>query len=597
MHSTLLLVILGALAASDWKEARFGDKPLLLDPRCEPLSTAPLGPLVKLGNGNVLAVDDAQALASKDEGKTWTARPLFQNSDKFRCREERALLRTRDGALILAFLNVKELVFQWDQVQGGPRPECRLPVYITRSLDDGNTWEEPQLLQDGYCGALRNMIQLRGGRVVLASQVAVTSPGRHVSLAYVSDDEGKSWKKSNLIDLGEYGQFGDHGGGIEATLAELKDGRLWMLLRTYRGCFTEAFSEDQGLTWKDIRPSKIAASGSPGLLRRLQDGRLVLLWNRFIDPVKRTGRREQLSMAFSDDDGRTWTDPAVVAYDPMKPGDQEPKHRIAYPYLYEHIPGELWVTTMQGPLRVKLREDDFCPRRLSDKTYPVRFVEAAKITLDGRADEPEWAEAHVEKGFTFPWKDIPAPATEFRAICDKTHLYFHFRVHDEDIVVLEKLRDEEDAVFEDRAEWYFARDDKLNDYYCVEVDSRGRPFDYRGAYYRRLDPSWHLEGLEAKAAGLPQGYEVEIRMPLASLQAMGLPSLLAGQKVRCGLYRAEFSHDRSGRKVVARESIHNRGRQLDGPPPIEAWMSWVDPQTVEPDFHVPSSLGFLQLAK
>ena len=96
-----------------------------------------------------------------------------------------------------------------------------------------------------------------------------------------SDDEGQTWKRSNLIDLGDYGGYGDHGGGIEPTLAQLHDGRLWMLIRTYRGCFTEAYSDDEGLTWKDIRPSAIEASGSPGQLRRLQSGRLVLLWNRY----------------------------------------------------------------------------------------------------------------------------------------------------------------------------------------------------------------------------------------------------------------------------------------------------------------------------
>lgn len=597
MCGTLFIVVLTALGATDWKEVALHDKPILLDPRCEQLPTDLLGPFVKLGDGSVLAVDDTQVRVSKDEGKTWIARSLFQPAGKFQCRGERALLRTREGTLILAFLNVREMVFKWDQSKGGPQSECRLPVYITRSLDNGNTWEEPRQIQDGYCGALRNMIQLRSGHVVLASQVAVGNPGRHVSMTYVSDDEGSTWKRSNLIDLGEYGRYGDHGGGIEATLVELKDGRLWMLLRTYRGCFTEAFSEDQGLTWKDIRPSAIEASGSPGLLWRLQDGRLSLFWNRYIDKEKRTGRREQLSMAFSEDEGRTWTEPVAIAYDPMKPGDKEPQHRLSYPYVYEHIPGELWVTTMQGPLRIKLREDDFFPRRLSTKTYQVRYVENVRLTLDGRADEPEWAQANVEKGFMFPWKKVPAPLTEFRALCDKKHLYFHFRAQDEDIVVLAKLRDKEDAVFEDRVEWYFARDDKLKDYFCVEVDSRGRPFDYRGSYYRQLDPSWHLVGLETKASPLPQGYEVEVRIPLASLEAIGLPSLLEGEKVRCGLYRAEFSHDRSGRKVVIQESIHNRGRQLDGPPPIEAWISWVDPETVEPDFHVPSSLGFLQLAK
>jgi len=597
MRYLLLLTLIGAAQNPPWTEVQSGGKTILVHPKCRPLATSLLGPFVKLGDGSVLAVDRDRVLFSRDDGKSWSARALFAEPEKYQCRDERAVLRTREGTLIVAFMNQKEMVFRWDQKRGGPQPGCRLPVYVTRSTDDGHTWEEPRLVQDGYCGALRSMIQLRSGRVVLGCQDAVANPGRHACMTYVSDDQGETWKKSNVIDLGKYGGYGDHGGAIEPTLAELKDGRLWMLIRTYRGCFSEAFSSDGGLTWKDVRPSKIDASGAPGQLRRLQSGRLVLFWNRFIDKAKRTGRREQLSMAFSEDDGRTWTEPVVVAYDPKKPGNKQHQHRLSYPHVYEHVPGELWVTTMQGPLRIKVFEDDFLPRRLSAETYRVRYLPGAKMQLDGRADEPEWSRAEVQKHFIFPWKKTAAPPTEFRALCDDEHLHFTFRVEDADVVVLERLRDEEDEVFEDRVELYFGRDDAMKDYYCIEVDSRGRAFDYHASYYRRLDPKWKWKGLATKASPLEAGYVVEGRIPLASFQALGFPPLRPGAKIRCGLYRAEFRHDRSGRPVEQRESIHNRGRKLDGPPPIEAWMSWIDPKTEEPDFHVPTSLGWLEIVK
>lgn len=238
-----------------------------------------------------------------------------------------------------------------------------------------------------------------------------------------------------------------------------------------------------------------------------------------------------------------------------------------------------------------------CPRAEAGdtKTYQVRYLPAAKITVDGRADEPDWSRANVEKGFIFPWKRAAAPATEFRALCDDRHLYFTFRVQDADIFVLDKLRDEEDEVFEDRVEMYFSRDDQMKNYYCIEVDSRGRVFDYRGSYYRQLDPKWNCKGVEAKGTLVKGGYVVEGRIPLASLEALGFPPLRPGAKIRYGLFRAEFSHDPSGRPAAQRGTIHNRGRRLDGPPPLEEWMSWVDPKTKEPDFHVPSSLGFLEV--
>jgi hypothetical protein len=234
------------------------------------------------------------------------------------------------------------------------------------------------------------------------------------------------------------------------------------------------------------------------------------------------------------------------------------------------------------------------PGKPSDQTYPVRWLPGAKIVLDGRADEPAWKDAAEDKRFTFPWKRAVAPDTAFRALCDGTNLFFSFRVQDADVVVLGKLRDKADEVFEDRVEVYLSRDDQMRTYFCFEIDSRGRVFDYRGAFYRHLEPSWKFEGLEAKASLLPKGYEIEGRVPLRSLTALGFPAVRPGARLRCGLYRAEFSHDRSGRPVEQKASLHNLGRQPEGLPPIEEWISWVDPKTREPDFHVPASLGWLE---
>jgi hypothetical protein len=112
--------------------------------------------------------------------------------------------------------------------------------------------------------------------------------------------------------------------------------------------------------------------------------------------------------------------------------------------------------------------------------------------------------------------------------------------------------------------------------------------------------AWTLSDQTYRVRHLPQtaipgGYAVEGRIPLASLEQLGFPRLRPGVTIRCGLYRAEFSHDRSSRPVEPKETIHNRGRKSVGSPPIEHWISWVDPQTPEPDFHVPSSLGRLKI--
>src|SRR5690606_20053438 len=103
------------------------------------------------------------------------------------------------------------------------------------------------------------------------------NPGHHTTVTYTSKTNGLNWIRSNVIDLGGVGH---HSGAMEATIEQLRDGRIWMLIRTNWGVFWEAFSENEGLTWKQFRPTDIDASSTPGLLTRLKSGRLFLVWNR-----------------------------------------------------------------------------------------------------------------------------------------------------------------------------------------------------------------------------------------------------------------------------------------------------------------------------
>jgi acyl-CoA thioesterase-1 len=75
--------------------------------------------------------------------------------------------------------------------------------------------------------------------------------------------------------------------------------------------------------------------------------------------VKRLARREELSIAFSENDGLTWTTPQVIARQRTPEGKRESQYWISYPYVFEPAPGRLWISTMQGPLRVELDEQDF----------------------------------------------------------------------------------------------------------------------------------------------------------------------------------------------------------------------------------------------
>ena len=337
-----------------------------IDARATWMPDFQMGPFVRLGDGRLLTVDSEQCLISADEGKHWQAHAMFKDPSKFKIRGERALIRTSKGVVILAFLNDREKHWTWDN-KLHDAPGATLPTYVMRSVDGGLTWEAPQKLHDDWTGAIRDILETKNGRVVFTTMKMLHHPGRHSVLTYCSDDQGRTWKASNVIDLGGEGT---HGGVMEATIVELKDGRLLMLLRTNWMRFWRAESTDGGLTWHPLGPSNIPASSSPGMLKRLDDGRIVLVWNRpfpagessyplrggggILSAVPADWYRSELSMAFSDDECKTWSQPMVIARNA-----RNPRAWLAYPYVFEASPGVLWITTMQGGVRLKLRETDF----------------------------------------------------------------------------------------------------------------------------------------------------------------------------------------------------------------------------------------------
>ena len=329
------------------------------------------GPFVRLPDGNILTVDGTKSYISTDEAKTWPKEyPVFSDTSKFTIGSP-VLIQTRSGVIILAFTNGKERAnWNW-RSDIHDSPGAILPTYAVRSVDGGKTWQHLQKLHSEWTGMIRDIIETKDGSVVFTSMIMRHNPGHHTVLTYTTKDDGKSWVASNIIDLGG---IGNHGGVMESTLVQLKNNSLWMLLRTNMGNFWQAFSNDQGITWKNIGPTNIDASSSPGLIKRLKSGRLVLVWNRlYMDKQKEyhlrggdsnlselpvSWQREELSIMFSDDDGNSWSTPKVIAK-----AHNDTKKWLSYPFIFEVKPGELWITTLQCDLRIRLYEKDFIAGR------------------------------------------------------------------------------------------------------------------------------------------------------------------------------------------------------------------------------------------
>ncbi|WP_438479736.1 sialidase family protein [Oleiharenicola lentus] len=306
-----------------------------------PLRFDLMGPFINLPDGGVLAVDGNATRTSHDDGQTWSNPvPLFPAEANLELRPERALVSTKQNTLVLVFIDNKDRVWQWVKDDPNVLQKNTLNVWAVRSVDGGKTWIDLQMIQRGYCGAIRDMIVAADGRIIVTSQLLLPAVARHATVTHVSVDEGRTWRISNVLDVLD--TPGDHSGGFEPTVIEQTDHRFRLLIRTNRKVFWQAWSTD-GLDWTGLEPSPIEAAHAPGLIKRLQSGRQVLVWNAIF------GNRKLIHIAFSDDDGKTWGAPVPLARGA----------RISYPYLLERRPGELWITSMQGALRAVAHEADF----------------------------------------------------------------------------------------------------------------------------------------------------------------------------------------------------------------------------------------------
>ena len=156
----------------------------------------------------------------------------------------------------------------------------------------------------------------------------------------ISTDEGKTWKLHGAVKAPPW--------ALENMIIELKDGRLWMLIRTSSGVLWQSHSTDKGRTWSDGQASAIASPGSRFFIRRLASGHLLLV-NHY-----RFKGRSHLTAQRSNDDGATWNDGLLL----------DERGGVSYPDGLQDKAGLIWIAYDRDRngageiLLAKFREED-----------------------------------------------------------------------------------------------------------------------------------------------------------------------------------------------------------------------------------------------
>nr|WP_255673680.1 sugar-binding protein [Flavobacterium sp. JAS] len=188
-----------------------------------------------------------------------------------------------------------------------------------------------------------------------------------------------------------------------------------------------------------------------------------------------------------------------------------------------------------------------------------------------------WEKANCLTDFSSPWKNDSFSKIEFRALWDLENLFFNFRVFDTAIYIDRKDDSFDSIGNSDRVELFFRANDSLNPYYCLEMDTAARIMDFEARPNKDFDFNWKWpkKDIEVKASKDKTSFTVEGRISIQSLDDL---NLIQNNTIEAGVFRAKFS------------LVENL--QYDA-----IWISWVNPNTDTPNFHIASSFGKFILMK
>lgn len=139
----------------------------------------------------------------------------------------------------------------------------------------------------------------------------------------ISADQGKTFSRRGGADV-PFRCFDEH------MIVELKDDRLWMLVRTHYG-IGQSFSKDGGASWTPGYATPLGGPNARFFIRRLKSGRLLLI-NHVVE-FERPNDRRNLTAWLSDDEGTSWQGGLLL----------DERNGVSYPDGAQDTDGNIWI--------------------------------------------------------------------------------------------------------------------------------------------------------------------------------------------------------------------------------------------------------------
>jgi len=201
--------------------------------------------------------------------------------------------------------------------------------FSMRSVDDGVTWSEPVDITKTFEPFRKSYdwkviatgpghgVQLKSGRLVVPIWMAYGKTGDHspsASATIYSDDHGKTWQAGEIAVPNE----GDFGNPNETMITTLSDGRVMLVNRNVSKTNRKLITiSNDGATawsppvfhdqlWEPICMASIVSHPSATGMLIFSNPHMLGLDNAGEEIPAGRGKRQNLSIKLSHDDGKTW---------------------------------------------------------------------------------------------------------------------------------------------------------------------------------------------------------------------------------------------------------------------------------------------------
>jgi predicted neuraminidase len=236
--------------------------------------------------------------------------------------------------------------------------EANAKTLHLQSHDNGHTWSQPELLFGKPGSYVRHpMVVLPNGNWLLPMYI-VNSAGidkgaeNNYSITEISSNAGKSWKECMM---------NGSKGKVQPSVVQLAPGHLLAYMRSRANDFIYSSTSTGGCMWTPAVPTKLVNNNASVQLFRLKNGHLVLAFNNS------NKLRKPLSVALSEDGGKTWPWVRDVETGRVGYGSEEQKPKVpgreeySYPSVMQSRDGKIYVsfTYRRQTIKVVSFEEDW----------------------------------------------------------------------------------------------------------------------------------------------------------------------------------------------------------------------------------------------